>query len=127
MLAVEGQPATILRWALGALGVWLVAYIASLVAGVAPESGLLFGRESHLILDFGAGAVCAVAALYRRGRDRAAWLLVAGGILAWAAGDVYWTAALSDADAIPVPSPADLGYLAFPLLCFAGLAGILRS
>jgi diguanylate cyclase (GGDEF)-like protein len=47
--------------------------------------------------------------------------------VAWAAGDVYWTAVLLDRESIPVPSPADFGYLAFPLLAFAGLARVLGS
>jgi two-component system cell cycle response regulator len=48
-------------------------------------------------------------------------------LVAWAAGDTYWTTVLLDQDSIPVPSPADFGYLAFPLLAFAGLTQVLRA
>jgi diguanylate cyclase (GGDEF)-like protein len=114
-------------WALAALGVWLAVFELNELARVFPLTGILFGRPSHLVVDFGAGALCALAAVRHRGADRPAWALVAVGILAWAAGDVYWTAVLSDQDTIPVPSPADFGYLAFPFLAFAGLARVLGA
>jgi diguanylate cyclase (GGDEF)-like protein len=114
-------------WALAALGVWLAVFEANELLRVFPLTGILFGRSSHLVVDFGAGALCAWAALRHRGADRAGWLLVAAGIVAWAAGDVYWTAVLLDEESLPVPSPADFGYLTFPLLAFAGLASVLAS
>jgi diguanylate cyclase (GGDEF)-like protein len=114
-------------WALAALGLWLAVFELNLLTGALPATGLLLGRPSHLVVDFGAGALCLLAAARHRGADRLGWALVAVGILAWAAGDVYWTAVLLDEDSIPVPSPADFGYLAFPLLAFAGLARVLGS
>ncbi|MDX6728892.1 MAG: hypothetical protein QOK49_3697 [Baekduia sp.] len=113
--------------ALAALGLWLAVFEANELLHVAPLTGILFGRSSHLVVDFGAGLLCAIAALRHRGADRTGWLLVAAGILAWAAGDVFWTVVLSNRDTIPVPSTADFGYLAFPLLAFAGLARVLGS
>ncbi|HWI75011.1 MAG TPA: diguanylate cyclase [Baekduia sp.] len=114
-------------WALVALGFWLVAAALNQAVGAFAPTGILFGRESHLVVDFGASLVCAWGALRRGGADRSGWLLVAAGIAAWAAGDVYWTTVLLDQDSIPVPSPADFGYLAFPVLTFAGLARVLAS
>jgi diguanylate cyclase (GGDEF)-like protein len=115
----------LLAWALAGLGIWLAVFEANELLRFAPLKGLLFGKPSHLVVDFGAGLVCAIAAVRHRGTDRAAWLLVAVGIVAWASGDVYWTAVLADEQNIPVPSPADFGYLAFPILTFAGLARVL--
>jgi diguanylate cyclase (GGDEF)-like protein len=115
------------RWALAALGLWLAVFEANELLHRFALSGILLGRSSHLVVDFGAGVLCAVAALRHRGADRTGWLLVAAGILAWAAGDVYWTTVLLDEASIPVPSPADVGYLLFPLLAFAGLAMVLGS
>jgi two-component system, cell cycle response regulator len=114
-------------WALGVLGFWLLACAVNQVVGAFALTGILFGRGSHLVVDFGAGLLCAAAALRHRGSDRTGWLLVAAGIVAWAAGDVYWTTVLLDEDALPVPSPSDVGYLLFPLLAFAGLARVLGS
>jgi two-component system cell cycle response regulator len=110
-----------------ALGLWLAVFEANELLRVFSLTGLLFGRSSHLVVDFGAGALCALAAMRHRGADRLGWLLVAAGITAWAAGDLYWTTVLLDEESIPVPSPADFGYLAFPLLAFIGLAGVLAS
>jgi two-component system cell cycle response regulator len=114
-------------WALAALALWLAVFELNELTRSFPLTGLLFGRPSHLVVDFGAGALCALAAARRRGADRLGWALVAVGTVAWASGDVYWTAVLSDQDSIPVPSPADFGYLAFPALAFAGLARVLGS
>jgi diguanylate cyclase (GGDEF)-like protein/putative nucleotidyltransferase with HDIG domain len=114
-------------WALGALCLWLLAAGANQITGAFPLTGILFGRESHLVVDLGSGLLCCAAAFRHRGPDRVGWLLVGGGILAWSAGDVYWTTVLLDEDSIPVPSPADFGYLAFPVLAFAGLARVFAS
>jgi diguanylate cyclase (GGDEF)-like protein len=114
-------------WALVALCCWLLVAAVNQAAGAFALTGILFGRESHLVVDFGAGLLCAWGAFRHRGADRTGWLLVAAGIVAWAAGDVYWTTVLLDEDGIPVPSLADLGYLAFPVLAFAGLARVLTS
>jgi diguanylate cyclase (GGDEF)-like protein len=109
-----------------ALAAWFAVYGTNLIVHAAPRTGLVFGKPSHLVVDFGGALLCALGALRRRGADRIAWLLIAVGILAWAAGDVYWTVALADAKTIPVPSFGDLGYLLFPMLAFLGLAGHLR-
>jgi two-component system cell cycle response regulator len=114
-------------WALAALGCWLAVFELNLLTGAFPHTGLLLGRSSHLVVDFGSGLLCALAAWRHRGPDRVAWLLVAVGTVCWAAGDTYWTAVLSQRDTIPVPSMSDFGYLAFPVLTFAGLARLLTA
>jgi diguanylate cyclase (GGDEF)-like protein len=124
---VGQHPSSSLRWALTALAAWLAVYGSNLIVHAAPRTGLVFGKPSHLVVDFGGALLCALGALRRRGSDRIAWLLIAAGILAWAAGDVYWTVALADAQTIPVPSLGDMGYLLFPVLAFLGLAAHLRA
>jgi diguanylate cyclase (GGDEF)-like protein len=114
-------------WALGALGVCLLLLEANELLSVLPGHELAIGRVSHLVLCVGSAALCAHSAMRHRGVDRTAWLLVAAGIAAWTAGDLYWSVVSHDGAAIPVPSPADVGYLAFPLLTFAGLGRVLRS
>jgi two-component system, cell cycle response regulator len=74
----------------------------------------------------GAGLAClARASAY--GRERAAWTLIGLAILAWGAAEVYWSAAIVDNPNAPYPSPADVGYLAFYPLAYAGLAMLVRA
>ena len=56
--------------------------------------------------------------------SRAAWLLIAGGLLAWAVGDAVWVAyTLADED--PFPSAADVFYLGgYPLVAAGLFVGI---
>jgi hypothetical protein len=49
----------------------------------------------------------------RGGSERGAWLAIGGAILAWAAGEIWWTAYIENAASPPYPSPADIGYIAF--------------
>jgi len=116
-----------LAWTLVGLATWLALYELNVLVDVARPHGVLFGRAPHLVVDFGAGLVCALAALRHRGAERLAWLLVALGIAAWTAGDTYWTTVLLDRETIPVPSPSDVGYLLFPLLAFPGLVRVLTA
>jgi two-component system, cell cycle response regulator len=58
-----------------------------------------------------AGLNCFLCAWHRS--DRAVWIAVGAAILSWAAGDVYWTHVLENADNAPFPSLADAGYLLF--------------
>jgi diguanylate cyclase (GGDEF)-like protein len=60
-------------------------------------------------------------------RDRPPWLLLALATICWAIGDQYWTIMFADADEIPVPSPADVGYLAVYPLASVGLILLARS
>ncbi len=60
-------------------------------------------------------------------RERWAWLLLGAGVLSWAAGELYWTEAILDNPAPPYPSPADVFYLLFYPLAYAGLALLVRA
>ncbi len=74
----------------------------------------------------GAGVACLVRASVFK-RERWAWLLVGLAILSWGAAEVYWTAFIEDNPAAPYPSPADVAYLAFYPLAYAGLAMLIRA
>jgi two-component system, cell cycle response regulator len=65
------------------------------------------------------------AAAFRE--ERAAWLLLGAGIVAWTGADVLWTAAYADDPAAPYPSVADALWLLFyPATC-VGLLLLVRS
>ena len=45
----------------------------------------------------------------------------------WTFGETYYTSVLWTVDEVPVPSPADGGYLLMPILMLGGLVALLRS
>ncbi|HEX3240178.1 MAG TPA: GGDEF domain-containing protein [Solirubrobacterales bacterium] len=61
------------------------------------------------------------------GRERGAWYAIAAAIFSWAAGEIYWTAAIENDPTPPNPSPADIGYLAFYPLAILGVAQLVRA
>ena len=73
-----------------------------------------------------AGIACLLRAR-RGGRERNAWLAIAGAVLAWAAAEVYWTLYIEGNASAPYPSPADAGYLAFYPLAVWGLYLLVRA
>ena len=122
---VSRPPPAVSR-ALLALGAWLALYELNVIFAFTAEAGVVFGRPAHLVISFAAAAVCLAGAVRRRGAERVAWVLVALGIVGWNAGDTYWTTVLLDQSEIPVPSWADAGYLAFPVLMFVAVALLMR-
>ncbi|MEA2201226.1 MAG: hypothetical protein QOI89_1822 [Solirubrobacteraceae bacterium] len=108
-----------------ALGVWLAAYEAHLLIAV-PFATPLFNRYVHDAALLAAASLCGLRALRHR-PERLAWALIAGALLSWTLGEIYYTVALWTAKSIPVPSPADIGYLGVYPLAFSGLMVLLRE
>lgn len=108
------------------IGVWLALY--ELHAVLAPRVGAhgLFDKDVHLVVLLGAAGLIFVRAVSERS-ERLAWTLIGVGVLAWSSGEVYYTLALWDLPSIPIPSAADGGYLAFPVLTFVGICLLARS
>ncbi len=73
----------------------------------------------HLVVMGAAAMLCLARALTRR-EERAAWLLLGLGVLAWTFGELYFTAVLWNDASPPTPSWADAGYLSLPPLTFTG-------
>ncbi|HEX7059109.1 MAG TPA: GGDEF domain-containing protein [Solirubrobacterales bacterium] len=84
------------------------------------------GGPLYDLIIFAAGVACLVRATFFK-REQGAWLLLGLGILCWAAGEVYWTAFILDNPAAPYPAPADVFYLAFYPLAYAGIAMLVRA
>jgi diguanylate cyclase (GGDEF)-like protein len=74
----------------------------------------------------GAGVACLVRAS-AFGPERRAWILLGFAILVWGAAEVYWAIFIEGNPDAPYPSPADVGYLAFYPLAYAGLALLVRA
>ncbi|HYC80921.1 MAG TPA: GGDEF domain-containing protein [Solirubrobacterales bacterium] len=75
---------------------------------------------------FAAGLAALLKADAERG-ERSAWLLIGAALLAWAAGEIYWTAELEGDASVPILSAADTAYLAYYPLAAAGLLQLVRT
>ncbi len=73
-----------------------------------------------------AGLACLTRAR-RGGPERGAWIAIAAAVLAWAAGEIWWTLYIEGNPNAPYPSPADLGYLGFYPLAVLGLYLLVRA
>ena len=91
------------------------------------DAGIVFSRFAHDVVLVVAAAVCLARVPRVRGPERVAWALIGAGVLAWALGEIYYTAVLWEDPAPPLPSPADVGYLLFPPLAMAGALVLLRA
>jgi len=109
-----------------ACAAWLVLHEVRVVGFGDLSFSPLTSRFAHDVVLLLAAGACLWRAISVRA-ERTAWLLIGCGVLAWAFGEFYYTAVLWDESSPPIPSPADLGYLAFPLLTFAGMLALLRG
>ena len=107
------------------------------VAGLALHAlwlGGLFNGPADTLINDGvyngvlvlAAAICLIKAARSRS-ERWTWLAFGVGLAAWSAGDIYWTAALSEVKKPPYPSLADAGYLlAYPAM-YIGVLLLVRQ
>jgi len=113
-----------------ALSVLLIGGTALVAAhywlGVAGGLHDVIGAVVYDAVVLGAGLACLLrASVY--GSERRAWILLGLAILSWGAAEVYWAIAIEDNPNAPYPSPADVGYLVFYPLAYAGLALLVRA
>jgi diguanylate cyclase (GGDEF)-like protein len=71
-----------------------------------------------------AGACLARVCLVKR--ERLAWGLIGLALAVWAAGEIYYGVVLTGDASIPIPSPADAGYLLFYPFAYAGVIVLAR-
>ncbi|MGI8593128.1 MAG: hypothetical protein ACR2ML_01955, partial [Solirubrobacteraceae bacterium] len=101
-------------------------YTLELGFGLLPEGYSDPAQKVATIVAFlGAALLCGLRALRRA--ERGTWLMFAMGLLLWGLGDAYYALVLWDLEEIPIPSPADIGYLGLYPPMYAGLALLLRS
>lgn len=87
---------------------------------IAAPTGATFEKFATNTVFLGSAGLCLWRAIVRP-RERKAWLLCTAGLAAWGIGDLYFAVYLWDSPNAPIPSPADIGYLAFYPLVVAGL------
>jgi diguanylate cyclase (GGDEF)-like protein len=80
----------------------------------------------YTTIEFVAVVVCAARVLRRR-EDRAAWLLICLGLIAWSAGDLVWTVWLNNVANPPYPSIADAFYFAMYPAFYCGLVLLMHA
>src|SRR5215210_4398818 len=108
-------------------GLSLVAYAAHTALGLgSPELDTFFQDWVYCGLIVAAGVACVTRAVTFPD-ERAAWLVMGAGLLAWAAGEVTWTLVYADDPNPPYPSVADLLYLSFYPASYASLLLLARS
>jgi diguanylate cyclase (GGDEF)-like protein len=119
---------------ISALERWLCVAAAGCLAlvvlrnvGVVPPILANVWDKAYNAVEFLAVAVCALRAVRSAGAERMAWAMFALGLFGYAAGDVYYTAALQNDAAPPYPSFADLGYLSVFPAAYIGLVLLLRA
>ncbi|HEX8205669.1 MAG TPA: HD domain-containing phosphohydrolase [Solirubrobacteraceae bacterium] len=117
-------------WKGGAVA--LVAFAA--LAAHAAHTGLGLGRPGldqlfdewlYNGLMLGAALACLLRGIVRPA-DRAAWLLLGAGALAWSGGDLYYSLFLLDDPEPPLPSVSDGLFLSFYPAAYAALALLVR-
>jgi diguanylate cyclase (GGDEF)-like protein len=116
----------VIRAAFAVLGAWIVCLELQVVAIPGLQLGPVFGDYAHNVIEVLAGVLCLGGAWQAR-REQTAWLLVGIGVLAWALGNLYYTVVLYDMESPPIPSPADAGFLLFPVLAMAGVLALVRA
>jgi diguanylate cyclase (GGDEF)-like protein len=111
-----------------AMAVWMLAWQLRVLLAPELELGPLFSRFAHDGVLAAASVMCLWAGFASpHRRERRAWLVIGAGVAAWTFGEIYYTAVLWTAEEIPIPSPADAGYLLFPPLMLVGVLMLLRS
>jgi two-component system, cell cycle response regulator len=104
------------------------------LAAHAAHTGLGLGRPSldtffdewlYHGLMLGAALACLLRGIVRP-TDRAVWLLLGAGALAWSGGDLYYSLFLADDPEPPLPSVSDGLYLAFYPAAYGALALLVR-
>ena len=117
-------PARLVTALITAMVAWLVVHEAHvLVPGLDGFGGPLFGRWVHVGV-MAAGGLLVLARAITHRAERLGWALLAAAMLAWTGGEAYFTLVLWDLAAPPVPSPADAGFLLFPLLALGGIVAL---
>ena len=110
-----------------ATGLALLAYAAHTLFGLgSPSLDSFFDGWVYCGLTFAAGAICLTRAFAVR-EERAAWMLMGVGLVAWSAGEVTWTLLYAGEPDPPAPNVTDVLYLAFYPASYASLLLLARS
>ena len=101
----------------------LVAFVLFLALFPAePRTRLVVNNLMQMVAAIGAGAVCAFVAGRGSPRRRAGWSAMALALIGWGLGQTFWSwSEIVAGRETPFPSPADLGFLIFPVAAAAAV------
>jgi diguanylate cyclase len=100
---------------LAVVGLSVSGVLSEPAAGAVDDLGQLAGAVAAVL-------ACGITGLRAAGRERRWRLLMAAAFVGWGAGQGIWTwSQLVSHDAIPSPSPADVGYLTLPVFALPSL------
>jgi two-component system, cell cycle response regulator len=105
------------------------AWLAFVIHAFVPGDGWVdtfFKDGVYYGLIVAASAGCLLRAVAYR-HDRWAWGSIGAGLTVWTAGDLYYLLRLEDLDVTPVPSLADVFYLAYFPLIYVGVILLMRD
>ena len=108
------------------LGAWVAILELQVLVVPGLSLGPVTSDYAHNAIEVLAGLLCLGGAWQAR-REQNAWLLIGIGVLAWALGNLYYTVVLYDMESPPIPSPADAGFLLFPVLAMIGVLALVRA
>jgi diguanylate cyclase (GGDEF)-like protein len=106
------------------LVVLLLVYLAQTLLGAAGGSTTDAGTWVYNAILIGSTVCCAARGLASP-VERTPWLLLALAMGLWTAGDLYYTFFLAELETVPVPSVADVLYLAFYPIAYVALGLLL--
>ena len=92
---------------------------------LAPQNDAFFTFFNTWFYDGLMVMACVIAGshAYLVQRERAAWTVITLSLASWTFGEIYWAVVKPE----EYPSPADLGYIGFYFLLYAGIVLLLRS
>ena len=116
-------------------GRWVWALAAALTAAFALYAatgvGGTWAYEFFTQAVYNAVLLLAVVAIALRcaavKRERPAWLLLGGALLVWTAADTYYSLYVQDLDPMPIPSIADVLWLAFYPFAYCAIVLLVRA
>jgi diguanylate cyclase len=122
---MRGQLSTFVRRSYYLLAALVAAYAVSTVVRPSGWHLPLLDNGLTSAVQLSAAALCLLRAA-RVPQLRGAWAAFGAGLLLWSLGDAYWAFRFGTGGA-PGPSLADVGYLLFYPLAYAGLVAVMRS
>src|SRR5215203_4663940 len=107
-------------WIPALIGLGWVVFACHTLGLFGDFAAWLFDNVLYMALLFAAAGACLARAVTAPA-ERVAWSLMAAALLAWTAGDIYWSADLASIAGAQTPSIADSLYLSFYPLAYATL------